>query len=111
MVSIREMVKALEGGDETPAAQKVFRIKLKSANVSEIAYVIESLYHDYLGTGSRSSSVGGFQGFSFPGGGVAFTGLGGRGIGPAAAAPTPTATSGPTRSRSAWTNGPTRCSS
>ena len=67
MVSIRDMVKHLEGGEETPAAQKVYRIKLKSANVSEIAYVIEQLYHDYLGTGSRGSSVGGFQGFSFGG--------------------------------------------
>jgi general secretion pathway protein D len=79
MLSIRDMVKALEGGEETPAAQKVYRIKLKSANVSEIAYVIESLYHDYLGTGSRNSSVGGFQGFSFPGGGGAFAGVNGRG--------------------------------
>jgi type II secretion system protein D len=78
MVSIRDMVKALEGGEETPAAQKVFRIKLKSANVSEIAYVIESLYHDYLGTGSRNSSVSGFQGFAF-GGLQGFTGGGGRG--------------------------------
>ena len=78
MLSIRDMVKALEGGEETPAAQKVYHIKLKSANVTEIAYVVEQLYHDYLGTGSRSSSVSGFSGFSFPGG-SAFTGGGGRG--------------------------------
>ncbi len=67
MVSIRDMVKALEGGEETPAAQKVYRIKLKSANVSEIAYVVESLYHDYTGTSSRGGGVSGFQGFSFGG--------------------------------------------
>jgi type II secretion system protein D len=75
MASIRDMVKALDGGEEAVAAQKVNRIKLQSANVSEVAYVIESLYHDLLGTGSRNTSVGGFSGFAFGG----ISGFGGRG--------------------------------
>ncbi|HEX4591632.1 MAG TPA: secretin N-terminal domain-containing protein, partial [Gemmataceae bacterium] len=79
MVSIRQFAKALDGTDETITAQKVNRIKLKSANVSEVAYVIESLYHDYLGTGARSTTVGGFNGFGFPGGGFGGGGFSGRG--------------------------------
>jgi type II secretion system protein D len=76
MVAVDQMVKALDAGDESQASMQVHRKKLTHAIASEVAYVLESLYRDYVGEGSRRGNVGGFSGFSF-GGFNSFAGLGG----------------------------------
>lgn len=58
MLTVRELVKALEGEDVQPA-QKTHTIKLEHATASEVASVIESVYRDLTASGQRGG--GGFR--------------------------------------------------
>jgi general secretion pathway protein D len=67
LLTVRQLVKSLEGEEATQAAQKSHFITFKHAIASEVAQVIESVYHDYLGTDSQRGSFGGYPGFGFGG--------------------------------------------
>jgi len=67
MITIKNLIKnSIDAEEDVTGAQKVHPLgPFKSANATEVAQVIQTVYRDYTGADSRGGVFGGFPGFGF----------------------------------------------